>query len=83
MFSVINEKTFTLNTKVIFGLFRLFCLKQIFYIFMGFFILPYSSPPSVTGSRDYLQNLYDHLKGLAFVVAETEAKSSGMISCDS
>lgn len=50
---------------------------------MGFFILSYSSPPSVTGSRDYLQNLYDHLKGLAFVVTETEAKSSGMISCDS
>lgn len=50
---------------------------------MGVFILPYSSPPSVTGSRDYLQNLYDHLKGLAFVVTETEAKSSGMISCDS
>lgn len=49
---------------------------------MGFSILFYSSPPSVTGSRDYLQNLYDHLKGLAFVVAETEAKSSGMITFD-
>ena len=36
--------------------------------------------PSVLGSRDYLQNLYDHLKGLAFVVTETEAKSSGKVT---
>ncbi|XP_062609221.1 zinc finger FYVE domain-containing protein 26-like [Saccostrea cucullata] len=37
------------------------------------------SPPSSSGSRDYLQHLYDHLKGLAFVVAETEAKASDSV----
>ena len=28
-------------------------------------------------NREYLQNLYDHLKGLALVVAESEATSKG------
>lgn len=30
-------------------------------------------------NRDYLQNLYDHLKGLAIVVAESEATSKGKL----
>lgn len=82
MFSFFSEKIILfLNIKVI--LVQIILFEIDFLYIYGILILFYSLFLFVIGSRDYLQNLYDYLKGLVFVVVEIEAKFSGMIIFDS
>lgn len=57
-----------------------FCCKvNIYYILELLFRIFRSSSGSAAANRNYLLSLYEHVKELAFLVAQCEAKSKGKV----